>query len=98
MFLSNSRYAKTPTTAITLSDGTEVSVVTLRSLPPTSGTPTPVTDNDRADVIAYRKYGDATWFWHVSDANTELDATRLMKGWLDGDRNAPQVVINVPET
>lgn len=97
MFLNTSRYAKTPTAQLTLPDGTQVAVVTLRTIPPTAGDATPVTDNDRLDVIAYRNYGDATRFWHVADANTELDSTRLIANWLDGDQNAPQIVIDIPE-
>lgn len=97
MFLNTSRYAKTPTVQLTLSDGTQVSAVKLRTIPATAGTPTLMTTNDRLDIIAERNYGDATRYWHVTDANTELDGNNLLKQWLDGDQNAQQLSIDVPQ-
>lgn len=97
MFLSNSRYAKVPQVSITLPDGTTALAVQLRILPVTDGTPTTVTSNDRLDVIADRRYGDATQFWRIADANTELEANRLLKPWLPEDPNATPMSINVPE-
>lgn len=97
MFLNTSRYAKTPTVQLTLGDGTQVSAVKLRTIPATAGTPTLVTANDRLDIVADRNYGDATRYWHVTDANTELDGIDLLKHWLEGDQNAQQLSINVPQ-
>jgi hypothetical protein len=98
MFLNTSRYAKTPQIQLTLSDGTQVSAVKLRSIPITPGDPTPVTSNDRLDIIARRNYGDGTRYWHIADANTALDSNRLLTQWLDGDQNAQQISILVPAT
>lgn len=96
MFLPTSRYAKTPTVQLTLSDGTQVSAVQLRTIPATAGTPTTVTANDRLDVMAERNYGDSTRYWHIADANTEMDSNQLLKQWLDGDQTAQPLSIEVP--
>jgi hypothetical protein len=97
MFLPNSRYAKTPQLALTLPDGTQVSAVQLRTVPATPGDPTPITSNDRLDVMAERLYGDATRYWHIADANSALDANQLFFPWLDQDQNAQPLSILVPE-
>jgi len=97
MFLKTSRYAKTPTVLLTLPDGTQVAAVQLRTVPATAGDPTPITSNDRLDVMAERFYGDATRYWHIADANTTLDSNRLFVHWLVNDQNAQQLRILVPE-
>jgi hypothetical protein len=79
MFLGNSRYADVDLDQVTLAGGGTAAVVRLRRLPVVSGEPTVVKGNDRLDVIAQRTYGDATKFWHVADANTELEAARLVE-------------------
>jgi hypothetical protein len=94
VFLQSSRYFNLKTVAVETEDGRTVAAVTLRRLPYVAGTPTVIKGNDRLDVIAQRKYSDATKFWHVADANTELDANNLV-------HERPQaeeiVAINVPE-
>jgi nucleoid-associated protein YgaU len=97
MFLNTSRYAKTPTVQLTLADGTQVSAVQLRTVPTTSGDLTPITSNDRLDIIAERLYGDATRYWHIADANTALDSRRLFVQRLANDLNSQQLTILVPE-
>ena len=97
MFLSNSRYAKTPQVAITLSDGTPGLAVQLRILPQTEGDDTTVTTGDRLDLIADREYSDGTRFWHIADANTELEANNLLKPWLPDGPYATPMSIKVPE-
>lgn len=97
MFLKNSRYATTPQVTLPLKDGTQVTAVQLRALPATAGDATPVTSNDRLDVMAERNYGDATRYWHIADANTALDANWLFEQWLKDDENAQQLSILVPE-
>jgi hypothetical protein len=77
MFLSNSRYADVPQAQAQVR-GEVVTVVRLRRLPEVAGDPTVVKGNDRLDVIAQRNYADPTWFWHVADANSELEAARLV--------------------
>ena len=97
MFLDTSRYAKTPTVQVTLPGGAQIAAVELRTIPPQQGDPTPITGNDRLDIMAQRNFGDGTRFWHIADANTEMDSALLLEPWLDGDRNAPQISISVPE-
>lgn len=77
MFLDKSRYAAVPTTEVTLGDGRTITVVTIRYLPDVRGKAHVVKGNDRLDLMAFRGYGDATKFWHVADANTELDSRVL---------------------
>ncbi len=98
MFLNTSRYAKTPQLQQTLPDGTQIAAVKLRAIPITQGDPAPITSNDRLDIIAQRNYGDGTRYWHIADANTAVDSNRLLTQWLDGDQNAQQITILVPET
>lgn len=78
MFLDNSRYFKLRTVTVTDENGREVRAVTLRRLPYVAGRPAVVKGNDRLDVIAQRQFKDATLFWHVADANTELEANELV--------------------
>ncbi len=77
-FLPNSRYASIPTVSVKLADGREVTAVKLRRLPPTSGEDLTVEENDRLDIIADRRTDDATRFWHIADANTEIEANDLL--------------------
>lgn len=97
MFLKTSRYANVPQTTVTLEDGVQAAAVQLRSIPSISGDPTPITSNDRLDIMAERNSGDATRFWHIADANTALDSNRLFDQWLTDDQNARQLEILVPE-
>jgi len=94
VFLNNSRYFNLKTVDAEDSQGRLCTAVTLRRLPFTSGTPTLVMGYDRLDVMAQRRYSDATTFWHIADSNTELDANDLLK-------QRPQIkearVISVPE-
>ena len=79
MFLDNSRYARVQRVEVTLKDGRTVTAVRLRRLPTVSGEDTVVQGNDRLDIMAQRRYGDATQFWHIADANTELQARDLVQ-------------------
>jgi hypothetical protein len=97
LFLSTSRYARTPQIQVTLDDGTQVSAVELRVIPATPGDLTPVTSNERLDVIAQRMYADATRYWHIADANSALRANHLLVQWLPNDQNAQQLRIRIPE-
>jgi hypothetical protein len=98
MFLKTSRYANVSLSQITLPDGTQTAAVRLRTVPVTSGDLTPVTSNDRLDVMAYRSFGDATRYWHIADANSALDSNRLFDQWLEDDQNAPPLGVAVPES
>ncbi|MBS1912267.1 MAG: hypothetical protein JST22_09805 [Bacteroidetes bacterium] len=90
MFLESSRYAKQKTVTVQNPDGTVVQAVTLRRLPYVAGTPFVVKENDRLDIIALNRYKDSAMFWHIADANTELEANDLL--------NETARTINVPET
>ncbi len=79
MFSESSRYYRQKTTDAETKDGRTVKAVTLRRLPTVSGRPTVVKGNDRLDIIAEQQYNDPTMFWHIADANTELQANDLVK-------------------
>ena len=78
MFKESSRYSKQKTVEVKLRNGRSANAVTLRRLPPTQGLSTELKANDRLDIIALRKYKDSAKFWHVADANTELQANDLV--------------------
>ena len=78
MFADSSRYFQLKTVDVTTPSGRQVKAVVLRRLPFVAGTPTTVKGHDRLDVMAERNYQDATLFWHVADANTELDSRELV--------------------
>jgi len=78
VFLKNSRYAKVRQVSVTLARNRKIKALTLRRLPGTSGSPQVVNANDRLDFYAQRYYRDPTQFWHVADANTELEANDLV--------------------
>jgi hypothetical protein len=77
MFLKNSRYYRLPTAAGRDRSGREVAAVKLRQLPATAGQTYPVKGHDKLDVMAEERYRDATRFWLIADANTELEANAL---------------------
>jgi hypothetical protein len=79
MFESNSRYLKIPVVEVENGKGETVHVVKLRRLPYVESNLTPVAGTDRLDVMAHRRYSDGTKFWHVADANTELEANQLVE-------------------
>jgi hypothetical protein len=79
MFSSNSRYAKCPVVEVETAKGEKVNAVKLRRLPYAPGNLTEVKGTDRLDIMAQRKYQDGTKFWHVADANTELEANDLVE-------------------
>lgn len=90
MFLANSRYAQVATIETISSTGDKVTALQLRWLTPVSGDPQMVQSSDRLDLIAQARYGDATRFWHVADANTALDARTLVR--------TPGDTLSVPRT
>jgi len=79
MFTKDSRYADTPTSLAQDSEGREITAVQLRRLPATGGGEVIVNASDQLDVIAEQCYANATQFWHVADANSELDARDLLQ-------------------
>ena len=80
MFLENSRYSKTPVveTVASTPDSRTVNALKLRPLPPTGGVLYGVKDNDQLDILAQQGCNDGTKFWHIADANTALEANRLL--------------------
>jgi hypothetical protein len=77
MFSKRSRYSKTG--QITASDdrGREVTAIRLRELGDPPARPARVTQGDRLDVISERRYQDGARYWHIADANSELEAAAL---------------------
>ncbi len=96
MFLETSRYAQEKIRQIKTRNGALVSAMSLRILPETAGDEVAVAGNDRLDVMAQRHYRDPTRFWHIVDANTELEARTLLKPPGVETPNPPEVVIKVP--
>jgi hypothetical protein len=94
VFLQNSRYFTVQTVEAEDGSGRTVRAVKLRRLPFAAGTPTLVTGNDRLDVMAQNKYGDGSKFWHIGDANTELQPNDLLK---ETPQNKQELSILVPE-
>ena len=95
MFIDNSRYVNVKTVETKTEErahghGASCCAGCLTS----AGTPTVVQGNDRLDVMAQRKYGDPTKFWHIADANTELEANKLVK---QRPQDKETRTINVPE-
>ena len=89
MFLSNSRYTGLATITLRTRDGREVTAVKLRRLPTPTASAYTVLAADRLDIVARRRYEDGTRYWHIADANTELEAADLVE---------PGRVIEVPES
>ena len=89
MFLKNSRYAGLETVQVEDRQGRTVKAVKRRPLAATQGDAHTVQGPDKLDVMAERKFKDATKFWHIADANTELEANELVR--------TPSRVIDVPK-
>jgi len=77
MFLDNSRYAKVAQDDLPAQNGTR-KAIRLRRLSAIQGESYTVKDNDQLDILAHQRYGDATRFWHIADANTALQTTALL--------------------
>jgi hypothetical protein len=73
LFAANSRYQGVETATFTAADGSVVSYVRRRFVPPPGQLATlqqyTVVQGDRLDVIAARYLGDPELFWRVCDAN-----------------------------
>lgn len=77
MLIKNSRYHTTPTATASDESGRKVTMITLRKLPAPEHEQAAVHVHDRLDILAHARYGDQTKFWHIADANSELEAARL---------------------
>lgn len=78
MFTRNSRYHGSDTVSASDSNSRPVAAVKLRRPGTPSGQSMTITDGDQLDVISKRRYRDPTRYWHIADANTELEADRLV--------------------
>ena len=78
MFLKNSRYYNTPTVIAKDANNRGVKALTLRSLDSITGEPTQVHDHDQLDVMSHRRNNDGSKFWHIADANSDLEANNLV--------------------
>ena len=94
MFIDSSRYLDVKTVETETEGGRKVTAIRLRRLPYAAGTPTVVRGNDRLDVMAQRKYSDGAKFWRIADANTELEANKLLEERVQDNETRS---INVPE-
>ena len=79
MFSETSRYYRQKVVDAATKEGRIVKAVTLRRPPSVTGESTVVKGNDRLDIMAQRRYQNPAMFWHVADANTELQANDLVK-------------------
>ena len=78
MFTKSSRYDGIKYVEAVGSNGRKVSAVFLRRILRKEGELINTQSNDRLDIISSDKYGDPTMFWHIADANTELDTNNLI--------------------
>jgi hypothetical protein len=80
-FPANSRYNTTPITSLTLADGTEVTYLKRRFVPPPENFALLqehiTTEGERTDQIAAKYLGDCEQFWRLCDANGELRPEEL---------------------
>lgn len=78
MFLKNSRYYQLATVTVRAASGQNVTAVKFRRLPVESGQDAVAQGTDRLDIMASTRYGDAARYWHIADANSELEAEKLV--------------------
>jgi hypothetical protein len=79
MFLKNSRYYGLETVQVTDRQGRTVTAVKLRGLDVVDGPESIVAEYDQLDAISKTRYRDPTRYWHIADANTELEAEELTR-------------------
>ncbi len=79
MFNRNSRYYDLETVTAKDGNGREVRLVKLRPLPATAGAAHTVHANDQLDRMSRQRYRDPTRYWHIGDANSELEVNALVR-------------------
>ena len=79
MFGKKSRYYGLETVSGNDSMGRPVQAVKLRRLADTTGVETVIVDGDQLDVMAKDLYKDPARFWHIADANCDLEANELVE-------------------
>jgi len=81
MFTPTSRYYNTPTAEIDSPDGTKITYLRRRFVPPPERfSPLlehPVSEGDRLDNITAQYLGDPEQFWRVADANGAIAPEEL---------------------
>jgi len=82
-FPANSRYNKTPLASLTMPDGTEVTYLRRRFVPPPENFALlqehTVTEGERLDHIAAKYFGDSEQFWRLCDANGAIRPNELLE-------------------
>ena len=89
MFSKRSRYKNVEQVQVIDDRGREVVAIKLRPLGEPAAGPAKVTQGDQLDVISERRYRDGARYWHIADANSELNAAALVI--------EPARIIKVPE-
>ncbi|MGB5453262.1 MAG: hypothetical protein WBM71_12195 [Sedimenticolaceae bacterium] len=89
MFSKRSRYRNLEQVEATDDRGQQVVAIKLRALGEPVAKPAKVTQGDQLDVISERRYSDGARYWHIADANSELEAAALL--------TEPARIIKVPE-
>jgi hypothetical protein len=79
MFLKNSRYINTETLVSEDVRNRLVQAIKLRRLPSTSGNDLLIDNSHQLDIMSKKLYKDGSKFWHITDANSELEANALLK-------------------
>ena len=83
LFPPNSRYHGVPTAVHTMSDGTMVSYVRRRFIPPPEKFALlqehTLVQGERLDHLAARYFGDPELFWRLCDANAVLRPEELLE-------------------
>jgi hypothetical protein len=97
MFLENSRYFNQATMVVKDKDGRSLAALQPRLLPAPPGVSTLLMANDRLDIIALRQYQDGTKFWHIADANTQIEARLLTEPEIASSPVPPVKNIQVPQ-
>ncbi len=89
MFSKRSRYRKVEQITTVDDRGQAVVAIKLRTLGEPAAKPAKVIQGDQLDVISERRYRDGAGYWHIADANSELEAAALV--------TEPARTIKVPE-
>ena len=79
MFGKKSRYYGLETVSAKDSTCRPVQAVKLRRLADTTGVETVIVDGDQLDFMAKNLYKDPARFWHIADANCDLEANELVE-------------------
>ena len=88
-FLKSSRYASVDQVDAPAPNGGTTRAVKPRPLPAPDAVDYTVRDHDRLDILAQSNFSDGTRFWHIADANSELEADTLAA--------TPGLVIQMPK-